>query len=75
MNELDYVSVPVPKHLVPQVYELISAHMVNKGKGLPALPGAPTGEIGPLPDEVLKRIWDESAAAMRKVLKHLAQQP
>jgi len=76
MQPTDYVSVPVPSELVPEVYALISAHMVNKGNGSRAVEDPSSGEASSaLSDELLKRIWDESGVTMRKALKHLAQFP
>jgi hypothetical protein len=75
MQPVDYVSVPVPSELVPEVYALISAHMVNKGNEKPGTEAPPVEAQGTLSDDLLKRIWDESAAVMRKALKHLAQHP
>ncbi len=74
MTEVEYVNVPVPKHLVPRVYELISSYMVTKGEAKPTEGATEHAASEVLSDETLKRMWDESAAVMRKALKHLAQQ-
>jgi hypothetical protein len=75
----EYVTMPVPKSLVPAVYALIAA---SQGNGSDVKPSQAPGAIpttkqpdGTISDALLLRIWNESGKTLRKVMKYLASRP
>jgi hypothetical protein len=73
---MEFVQVPVPPHLVTEVMALIAARTNAGARTAPTdeLPQAAEASEQWTVDE-LKRLWDESAPAMRLVLAALAQRP
>jgi hypothetical protein len=77
MSEIEYVNLPVPKHLVPAVMALIVKQMLSNGDASqqPDEPTPTTSEPMVLTEDLFKRIWKESGPTIRKAMTCLARRP
>jgi hypothetical protein len=71
-----YESIPTPRQFVGEVYALLSQLMGTT----PETDGeadTPSGELGPVAtdEELIRRIYEESHEAHRRMLKRLAESP
>lgn len=75
MSEIEYVNLPVPKHLVPAVMALIAKQMLTNANESQSAAASVAGQPLELTEDLFKRIWKESGATIRKAMNCLARRP
>lgn len=68
---MQYVQIPVPEHLVPDVMALI----VARTEATAATPAPSVGSASFLTASEVPKAWEASAMPMRKVLAYIAARP
>ena len=76
MPDIEYVPIPVPKHLIPAVMALIAGQMGPVYRQEQNMQTAsPPAQSGAITRELVARMFKESGSSMRKALKGLSKHP
>jgi hypothetical protein len=76
MTDVEYVTMPVPKHLLPAVMAFVAGRMGEQEEPEQHTQAAePAAQGTEIKQELVVRMWNESGSAMRKALKALAAHP